>query len=96
MNMSLEEIISNLVNWIIAPFVGFVIFIYSRLSKLELNVERLLTLIDERQKHNLEERREQQAERDRSRIEHLEVTRELRDTINKLNQRLDAVLQTRQ
>jgi len=91
-NMTLEEVISNLVNWLVIPFVGFVAYLHGRVSKLELNVERLLTQIDERQKFYIEERKEQQAERERNRAEHLDVNRELRDAINKLNQRLDGLI----
>jgi hypothetical protein len=91
-SMSLEEVISNLVNWLVIPFVGFVAYLHTRLNRVEINMERLLTQIDERQKFSVEERRDQQRERDQSRAEHLEVNRELRDALNKLNMRLDAMV----
>lgn len=90
--MSLEDIITNLVNWLVIPFVGFVMWLHLKLNRLEVNVERLLVQIDERQKHYLDERREMQRERDQARSDHLEVNRELRDAIIKLNERLDGIV----
>lgn len=88
---SLAEAVEYVVNWLVIPFVGFVVYLWSKLTRLEVIMERTLTQIDERQRFYIEERKEQQAERDRTRIEHLEVNRELRDAINKLNQRLDVL-----
>lgn len=88
---SLSEAVEYVVNWLVIPFISFVIYLWSKLTRLEVIMERTLAQIDERQRFYIEERKDQQAERDRTRLEHLEVNRELRDAILKLNQRLDVL-----
>jgi hypothetical protein len=76
------EVLDRMVQWLIIPAIAFGWALNKRVSLHESEIQRIVTILEERERH-----------RDRDRAADREVIRELKGAIDKLNDRLDHIVE---